>query len=264
MIKKTVLITGSRGGIGRDTALALASLGYRVIATVYREDSAHDLKLEAKERGVSLEIFKLDITSESDRQKILDLDIDILINNAGIGESGSLSEVPMERVRVNFETNLFGTLELTQLVLKKMIQRDSGRVIIISSIAGRMPMPFWGPYCLTKFSLSAMADILRQELKMLSSGVKISVVEPGTYHTGFNQKVMATKYTWMSENSYFYKLMGKIKKQEEAMFRLLERKSTKSIVRKIVRAVESSRPRLRYVAPWWQGLFVRIIRIIGR
>jgi short-subunit dehydrogenase len=263
MNKKTILITGSRRGIGRDTAIRLASLGHHVIATVHHEESVEGLKLYAKEKGVTLNVFKLDITDTKDQKKILDLDIDVLINNAAIGESGPLSEIPLSRVRKNFETNLFGTLELTQLALKKMMKKNSGHVIFISSIAGRIPMSFWGPYCMTKFSLSAAAYIMRQELKKITRSVHVSVVEPGTYHTGFNQDVMATKYTWINESSYFYKLINKIKKQEVLTFGLLERKTTRSIVNKIVKAVESDNPRLRYTAPWWQALAVRIGGIIG-
>ncbi len=262
--KITVLITGARGGIGRDTAVALATLGYHVIATVHREESVSDLKAYASERGVALDVFKLDISKVEDRQQLQNLNIDILINNAAIGESGSLAEVPLERLRTNFDVNLFGTLELTQLVLKKMIKNDSGRIIFISSIAGRMPMTFWGSYCMTKYSLSAAADILRQELNIITSNVHISVVEPGTYHTGFNQRVMATKYVWLNESSYFYSMIDKLRNQEERTFNFLERKSAKSIVNKIVRAVSSAKPRLRYVAPWWQALFVRVIRIFGK
>lgn len=263
MNKKTILITGSRGGIGRDAAIRLASLEHHVIATVHQEESIEDLKFYAKEKGVNIDVFKLDITDLEDQKKILDLDIDVLINNAAIGESGALAEVPLSKIRKNFETNLFGTLELTQAVLKKMMKKDSGRIIFISSIAGRLPMSFWGPYCMTKFSLSTAANIMRKELKMITRNVHISVVEPGTYLTGFNQKVMATKYAWMNESSYFYKVLNKIKKQEETTFDLLERKTNKSIVNKIVKAVESNHPRLRYTAPWWQALFVQISRIFG-
>jgi short-subunit dehydrogenase len=98
---------------------------------------------------------------------------------------------------------------------------------------------------------------------MITRNVHISVVEPGTYHTGFNQKVMATKYIWMNESSYFYKIINKIKKQEETTFGLLERKTNKSIVNKIVKAVESNNPKLHYSAPWWQALFVQMSRIFG-
>ncbi len=264
MNKKTILITGCRRGIGRDAAITLASLGHNVIATVHKEESVDNLKLYVVDNGVTLSIFKLDIIDPEDQKKLMDIDFDVLINNAAIGESGSLSEIPFLRVRKNFETNLFGTLELTQIALKKMIKNDSGRVIFISSIAGRIPMSFWGSYCMTKFSLSAAAAILRTELKMITQKVHISVVEPGTYHTGFNQDVMATKYTWMNESSYFYKILENIKKKEEKIFELLERKSTRSIVKKIVKAVESNNPRLRYSAPWWQMLFVGVARIFGK
>jgi len=264
MNKKTIIITGCRRGIGRDTAIELASSGHHVVATVHREESVADLKLYAKDKGVDLDVFKLDITDPEDRKKLSDLKIDVLINNAAVGESGSLLEIPPSRVRRNFETNLFGTLELSQMVFKKMERENSGRIIFISSIAGRMPMSFWGSYCMTKFSLSAAADIMRQELRMITKNIHISVVEPGTYHTGFNQDVMATKYTWMNEGSYFYKIINNIKRQEEASFRFLERKNTKSIVKKIVKAVESDRPRFRYTAPWWQAMFVRILRIFGK
>jgi len=264
MKKKTILITGARGGIGRDAAIALASLGHHVIATVHREESVADLLSYAKDHNVSLDVFKLDITDAADREKILDLNIDVLINNAGIGEGGPLSEVPLARIRANFETNVFATIELTQLALKKMMANDSGQIIFISSIAGRIPMEFWGPYCMTKHSLSVAADIMRQELKKITRKVFVSVVEPGTYHTGFNQKVMASKYAWMNESSYFYKIIDKIKKSEESSFKILERKTNKTIVAKIVCAVNAEKPRLRYVAPWWQALFVIILRAFGR
>ncbi len=261
---ENVLITGCRGGIGRDTAIALANLGYHVFATVHRKESVEELKAYSKEKAISLEVFKLDITDPEDRKKVLDLDIDILINNAGIGESGSLTEIPMERVRKNFETNVFGTLELSQLALKGMMKKDSGKVIIISSLAGRLPLAFWGSYCMTKFSLSAAADVMRQELKMITKNVHVVTIEPGSYHTGFNQKVMATKYSWMNDSSYFSKNIVQIKKNEEANFALLERKSTVSIVKQIVKAVTTSQPRPRYSAPWWQTAGAQFLRILGK
>lgn len=260
---KTILITGARGGIGRDTAVALAQRGHNIIATVHRDESVEELKTYAKDHNVNFDIFKLDITNQDDRKKIENLDIDVLINNAGIAETGSLTEIPITRVRANFETNVFGTLELTQLALRRMIKNESGQIIIISSTAGRIPISFWGAYCMTKFSLSVAAYVMREELRMITKKVHISVVEPGAYHTGFNQRAMATKYTWMNESSYFYKVINKIKKQEEVTFKLLERKTTKSIVNKIVKAIESNNPRFRYSAPWWQKLFVQIGRIFG-
>ena len=261
---KTILITGARSGIGRDAAIFLTQRGHRVIATVHREESIEELKAYAKDHNVNFDVFRLDITNLDDQKKIENFDLDVLINNAGIGESGSLVDIPFDRVRANFETNVFGTLQLTQKTLKKMLKKDSGRVIFISSIAGRIAMPFWGSYNMTKFSLSAAADVLRQELRQITKNVYISVVEPGTYHTGFNQKVMSTKYEWLDEKSYFYKIIKTIKSRETKMFDLLELKSTKSIVKQIVKAVEAEKPALRYTAPWWQAFFVQVARILGK
>jgi NAD(P)-dependent dehydrogenase (short-subunit alcohol dehydrogenase family) len=100
-----------------------------------------------------MEVMKLDITSASDRAQILEQPLDVLLNNAGVGESGSLAEVDVDRIRQAFEVNVFATLELTQLALRGMIARRSGTVLFVSSIAGRIPMPFLMPYAMTKFAL---------------------------------------------------------------------------------------------------------------
>lgn len=261
MKSKTILITGAASGFGKDTSIALANRGHNVIATVHREESVLELKNETKD--LFQNIFKLDINLESDRNKIKDLSIDVLINNAAIGESGALAEVPMDRLRNNFETNVFSTIALSQIALKNMLKKQSGTVVFISSLAGRMPMPFLGPYSMTKFALTAAATMMRSELKKISKTVNVTIVEPGGYHTGFNQKNLARKYEWMGESTLFYNKIDELKKEEKLQFKLTEVKSTKTIVSKIVKAAEASKPRLRYVAPWWQGLGVRILRIFG-
>ena len=183
--KKQVLITGSGTGIGRDTALRLAKRGHTVYATTHSEDQATSLN-SLGTPGVKA--FKLDITDGSDRLRAAGLPIDVLINNAAVGQSGSLAEVPIERVRATFETNLFATLAFTQIVVAGMIERRQGTIIFISSLVGRVPAPFLMPYAMTKFALSAAADALRQELAELDCGVHVSVVEPGAYHTGFTRR----------------------------------------------------------------------------
>ena len=258
---KRVLVTGSGSGIGRDCVLALAERGHRVYATTHTEAQAARWKSVG---GVGIEAFKLDITRSEDRVRACERPIDVLVNNAAVGESGSLAEVPLERVRATFETNLFATLALTQVVLKEMISRGSGTVIFISSLAGRVAVPFLMPYAMTKFSLSAAADALRQEMTQLDRGVHIAVVEPGAFHTGFNQRMIAKKYEWMRDGSYFQGQLAELKTQEQRQFAMLELRSTHSIVRRIVQAVEADRPRLRYVAPWWQGLGVRLARTFGK
>lgn len=258
---KCILITGAASGIGKATAISLAKRGHKIIATTHREGSVEALKKEGADLFYT--VFKLDITLEEDRRKILDYDLDVLINNAGIGESGSLAEVPIDRIRSNFETNVFSTLALSQLALTKMLPKQSGTLVFISSLAGRIPMPFLGPYSMTKFALSAGVDMLRSELKKVSKTVYVTLVEPGGYHTGFNQKNVAKKYEWMDEQSFFFDQMDQMKTNEKRQFAFIEMNSTEGIVQKIVQAAEASKPRLRYVAPWWQGFGVRILRAFG-
>ena len=97
----------------------------------------------------------------------------------------------------------------------------------------------------------------------LGKNIQISLIEPGAIHTGFNQSMTNNKYAWMADGSYFSGQADKIKAQESRVFHLLEARSTHSIVAKIVEAAEARRPRLRYVAPWFQGLLVRLARIFG-
>ena len=261
---KLILITGAYSGFGKDTAVALAKRGHNVIATTHTEKEAEDLSSFIKEQNLNIKTFKLDTTSKEDREKVLGYDIDVLVNNAGTGQSGSLAEIPLDRMREDFETNVFSSFALSQLVLKKMIANDSGTVIFVSSMAGRIIMPFLGSYCMTKFALSAGAEAMRAELYKITKNVHVSLIEPGAYHTGFNQENIAKKYTWMNESSYFYKMIDKIKKEEEEYFNFLESKSTKSIINKFVRACEARKPKLRYTAPLWQAFGVQMMRIFGR
>ena len=262
-MKKTILITGAGSGIGRDTAWALAARGHRVIATTADEVQAAELRARARSQGVALDVFKLDITSAADRERVVPLTLDVLINNAAIGESGSLAEVDVARIRTVFEVNLFATLALTQLVLRGMIARRSGTVLFVSSIAGRIPLPFLMPYSMSKFALSAAGAGLRAELDQLGCNVQVALIEPGAIHTGFNQAMTQRKYAWMGEQSYFAAQAQQMKAQESRLFRLLEARTTDAIVAQIVKATEARRPKLRYVAPWIQGVGVRLARIFG-
>jgi len=262
-MKKTILITGAGTGIGRDAAFALAARGHRVLATTFSLAQADELRAEAARRNVVMEVHKLDITDAADRAQVLDWPVDVLINNAGMGESGSLAEVDMERIRRVFEINVFATLALTQLALRGMIGRQRGTVLFVSSIAGRLPMPFLMPYSMTKFALSAAAAGLRTEMDQLGKNVHIAVIEPGAIHTGFNQSMTDRKYEWMDESSYFYAQAQAMKVKEKRTFAFLEARDTRSIVAKIIAASEARRPRLRYVAPWIQGFAIRLARIFG-
>jgi short-subunit dehydrogenase len=264
MQSKTILITGAGSGIGKASALALAKKGHRVIATTHTEAQAELLDKSAKDHGVDLRVFKLDVTNESDRKLILNYNLDVLINNAAIGESGSLAEIPVDKIRHNFEVNVFSAIELTQLALKGMMKKNSGTIIFIGSLAGRITMPFLAPYSMTKFALAGGIDALKQELKKVTGKVHVSLIEPGAYHTGFNQKNVAKKFEWMKEDSYFYGIKEKLRIYENFAFKLLEHKSLNGIVRKIVKATEAQKPALRYSAPFYQSAGTQLMRIFGK
>jgi len=262
-VSRKILITGAATGIGRDAAFALAARGHQVWATTVDEAQAAALSSEVASRGLPIQVFKLDITLDADRALAVPLELDVLINNAGVGESGALAEVPMARVRHAFEVNVFATLALTQTVLRGMVARQRGTVLLVSSIAGRIPVPFLMPYGMTKFALSAAGAGLRAEMDRLHKNIHIALIEPGAIHTGFNQAMTARKYAWMDEGSYFWPLRERLKAEEKRSFDFLEARDTRSIVAQIVKAAEARRPRLRYVAPAIQGWLVQLARILG-
>lgn len=263
-MKKTILITGAGTGIGKDTAFSLSRKGHNVIATTETEEQCAALLKEADSENLKLHVYKLDITNNTDRKKVLDHDLDVLINNAAVGESGSLAEIDMKRVRENFEVNVFSTFEISQLVLIKMLEKNQGTVIFISSLAGRIAMPFLGAYSMTKFAISSGAETLRNEVHRVRKNVHISIIEPGAYNTGFNQMNIAKKHEWMNKTSVFYPIIDQVRALEEKQFRIIESKTTKTIVRKIVKAAEAKKPRLRYSAPRWQAIGAHILRMFGK
>lgn len=261
MKNKSILITGAGTGIGKDTAKSLLRRGHKVYAATHHENEVAGLRAEL---GEGAEVFKLDITLPEDRAKIADLPIEVLVNNAGIGECGTLADICIEKIKRVFEVNLFSSLALTQLAIRNMVQQGGGTIIFISSITGRVPAPFMMPYSMSKFAVSAAAAGLREEMQALDKGIHISVVEPGPFKTGFNQALVDSRDQSLLSGSLFTKgQFEKIKTEADKTLNLLEKKSTAPIVNKIISAAEAKRPRLRYVAPWHVAVLVRLLRILG-
>lgn len=241
-----ILITGAGHGMGRDIVFALAHRGHQVIATTRTEMQAQELEKEAKQENIALTVFVLDILKEEDQEKAAAHEPDILINNAAISESGPLAEIPLERVRNNFEVNVFATLGLTQRIAKNLITKNiPGRILFISSVAGKMTLPYLGSYSMTKSAMESMADALRQEVSHY--GIHISVIEPGPIGTGFNEQMNASKYAWFSESSLFAKDKKSIQGFEKMLVN--NQYGTQSIVQAAIHAVESPSPKTRYIRP---------------
>jgi short-subunit dehydrogenase len=194
VMTKTVIITGAGSGFGKLASLALAARGHTVIATTETDQQADSLRAEAPQ----LTVERIDITSD-DVTRVAAWDIDVLINNAGAGQTGPMADVPIDRVRRLFEVNVFGTLAVTQYVLKGMVAKGSGRVIIMSSIAGVLSAPTFGPYAMTKHALEAMGKAMRGELAPL--GIDVTLVNPGPYQTGFNDRMADSMWEWFGDAS---------------------------------------------------------------
>ena len=191
---KTILITGAGSGFGKGASLALVERGHSVIATTETADQAAELAAAAPQ----LTVHKVDITSD-DVDMIRDWDVDVLINNAGAGQTGPLADVPIDRVRHLFDVNVFGTLAVTQATLPRMLANGSGRIIIVSSIAGVICGPAFGPYTMTKHALEAMGKTMRAELA--PQGIDVTLLNPGPYLTGFNDRMADSMWEWFGEDS---------------------------------------------------------------
>jgi len=258
---KSILITGAATGFGRETAIALAKRGHNVCAGTYNAEQGLELSEYAKLHNVSLNIVKLDITQADDIAQIKDKNFDVLINNAAIGEGGALVEVPLDRVRRNLETNVIGTLAMIQAVAPQMIAKKSGTIIIVTSLAGRIPLPFLSPYSMTKYALESAGAGLSEELKPFN--INVSMIEPGPYGTGFNEGNAAKKYDWMKENSLYKDHIPYIEKAEKKLVFSMQQDNIQPVIDAMVKAAESNKPKLRYAVPKWMGLGVNLLRGFG-
>lgn len=246
-----VLITGARSGIGYEVAKKLAKKKCTVYLSVHTNEQLKTIKIDTN-KDEYITCLKLDITNEKDREKVKKLDIDVLINNAAIGIGGSIINTPTEKIIDNYIVNVFGTIEMTKTVLTPMVEKNNGKIITIISNLSEFPMAFFGIYASTKAALKNIFIALSKELKIMKSRVKVVLIEPGAYKTGFNQ-VMIDSLT-----------EDKIKKQKELMFSMIEEDNLNSIVDKIVEATLTKNPNFIYKAPFSQKVFTKIYSIINR
>jgi NAD(P)-dependent dehydrogenase (short-subunit alcohol dehydrogenase family) len=182
-VSKAVLITGCSSGIGWATAKRLSEVGWRVYATARNVEKTTPLE----ESGCRL--LPLDVTDEdSMRRAVEEVEreegaVGVLVNNAGYSQSGAVEAVPIEKVRAQFETNVFGLARMCQLVLPGMRRQGYGRIVNVSSMGGKLTFPGAGYYHASKHAVEAISDALRFEME--GFGIKVSVIEPGLIRTGF-------------------------------------------------------------------------------
>lgn len=205
MQRKRILITGAGSGFGELAAIGLAKEGHDVIAGVQIWPQATALRQKVEPLGLqNLRVEKLDLLHSYDIRHALNWDIDILVNNAAIAESGPITEIPMELLRSMFEVNFFAPLELTQKVVRRFIDEGRpGKIVFTSSIGGLISIPYGGPYAATKHSLEAIAGSMQAELAPF--GIQVQVINPGGYLTGFNETEAESASHWMDDRKNYVK-----------------------------------------------------------
>ncbi|HEX3478888.1 MAG TPA: SDR family oxidoreductase [Kofleriaceae bacterium] len=248
---KTILITGATAGIGRTTALHLARLGHHVIASGRKPAELARLAAEGQGLAGKLDVLSLDVTQPSSiAAAALEVDrltgergLDALINNAGFGLLGPTSEISDAETRRQYETNVFGLLNVIRAFLPAMRARRAGRIINVSSVGGRITLPYFGVYNSTKYAVEALSDALRYELRPF--GIDVVLIEPGVIRTSFEATAVA------GLDSFAATPYGRALAHYEKMSKAADRYAANPIVvaRAIARAVQARRPSARYVTP---------------
>jgi NAD(P)-dependent dehydrogenase (short-subunit alcohol dehydrogenase family) len=242
---RPVLITGCSTGIGRATAERLADDGWNVHATARRPESIEDLAA----RGCKT--HALDVTNERSMKAAVtnvekDGPIGALVNNAGYSQSGAIETIPMDSVRRQFETNVFGLMRMCQLVLPSMRGEGSGRIVNLSSMGGKLTFPGGGVYHATKHAVEALSDALRFEVR--GFGIHVAIIEPGLIVTEFGETA-AGSLGEVEEHGPYSKFNADVAKvTANAYTGPMARfgAGPEAVAKKISKALTANRPNTRY------------------
>jgi len=261
-VSKAVLITGCSSGIGWATAKYLSDVGWRVYAT------ARDVEKIAPLGESGCRLLALDVTDEDSMASAVgevereEGAVGALVNNAGFSQSGAVEAVPMEKVRRQFETNVFGLVRMCQLVLPGMRVQGYGRIVNLSSMGGKLTLPGAGFYHASKYAVEAISDALRYEVA--GFGIKVSVVEPGLIRSGFADAAVGS----MNEQDD-----GPYAGFDEAVARVTTENyergpisrlagEPEAVAEAIERAISAGKPRSRYAVTPSAHLFMGLRRLL--
>lgn len=259
MDKKVALITGASSGIGASTALALKEKGFVVYGAARREKSLEALA----EKGIATAV--LDLTDENSIAECVaqiaekEGRIDVLVNNAGYGYYGAVEDVDMQEARRQIEVNLFGLARITQLVLPIMRKNSYGKIVNISSMAGRIWTPFGAWYHATKYAVEGFSAALRMEVK--DFGIDVIIIEPGAIKT--NWGFIAADNLEKSSAEGAYKEQAAI--AAESMRKIYSGNITEPqvIAHCIAKAVTAAKPKTRYLLGYGAKAAVIVQRLFG-
>lgn len=279
MNKKIAVITGASSGFGLLTTLELAKKDYFVIATMRNLEKQVELISQATKLNLQqhIQVQQLDVTDQNSIHNfqlfLKEINrIDLLINNAGYATGGFIEELPVEEYRKQFETNLFGAISITQLVLPFMREQKSGKIINISSISGQVGFPGLSPYVSSKYALEGWSESLRLEVKLF--GIDVALLEPGSYNTNIWEVGKQLAENQSDTTSPYKEYMDKIQKHINSGSNTFG--NPIDVANKIVEIAEAKRTTLRYpigkgvkfmifakkILPWrlWEFLVLRSFR----
>ena len=260
---KTILITGCSSGIGYSAAVLLKNRGHHVIATARNPADVARLKQE----GFSA--LQLDLADSHSIQlaviQALDLTggkIDALFNNGAFGQPGAVEDLTLDVLKYQFETNFFGTHELTNLLIPVMRKQGHGRIIYNSSVLGLVAMRYRGAYNASKFALEGLADTLRLEL--YGTNIHVSLIEPGPILSNFRENSYALYKKNIDPAHSFHQaayqaMEDRLQKEGAAVPFTLP---AKAVVDKVIHALEAKKPKIRYYVTFPTYLFAVLKRIL--
>jgi len=244
--ERSVLITGCSSGIGRCLAFGLHARGYRVFATARRPEGVAELA------AAGLESVALDLASSESIQRAVDHVLNrsgnqlyALVNNAAYGQPGAIEDLSRAALRAQFETNVFGTHELTARLLPVFRAANGGRIVQISSLLGLVCLAHRGAYNASKFALEALTDTLRLELR--GSGIHVSLIEPGPIETRFRDNALAAfdrhiDRDHSTHREHYDDVIKRLKAQRPVPFA----RPPEAVLKRVIHALEARRPKVRY------------------
>lgn len=246
---KTILITGAGSGFGEAAAIGLAQQGHQVIAAVQCSPQVTPLREKAQSLGLAgLRVEKLDLLDPYDVAFAQGWDVDVLWNNAGMGEGGPVFEMPLDLVRNNFEVNVFLPLALTQGFARKWIaEGKQAKIVFTSSMSGLFSPVNWGVYAASKHALEAVAEALQQELA--PHGIKVQTINPGAYYTGFNETMADTPFRWLDDAKHVTRRADLRAQFDAALASPFGHMDAKEMIERMIEIVPADTGAFRNVVP---------------
>ena len=247
-MKQVAIITGCSSGIGYETSILLAKNGFKTYATMRNVEKGDKLKDIVEKENLDLKIIKLDVTDDySIKNAINEIiqetnRIDILVNNAGNNIAGTVEDLSIEEFKEQFETNFFGLVRVTKAVLPIMRNQNSGIIVNLSSIVGKMAIPLNSAYTSSKFAVEGFSESVRFELE--DFGIKVILIEPGVIKSNFYENIKMSKNSLADPKSPYQPITQKI---FEAFLSMIQYAFPAKIVADVIlEAITSDNPKIRY------------------